>query len=270
MGDKRYPVPWRIALRLGLSILLGQKRSIREDGQLALARLSAPLRIDGSCHIPHRGPALITCNHFTRPGLPAWWIVFAISAQFQDPIHWVMTSSWRFQKHPLRKLLEPASRWLFRRVAHTYGFTCMPAMPPDPNQAIERARAVRRVLRYAKGTHHPLIGLAPEGRDGNNSTLQAPPPGAGRFVTHLAQLGLLVLPAGIFEEGESLNLRIGTPYSLTLPHDLAANQVDAWASRTVMHAIAALLPESLRGEWAIPHSTQRSPMGAVHETIEPC
>jgi hypothetical protein len=261
MGDKRYPIPWKIALRLGLSILLGQKRSIKEDGLRALAYLSEPLRIDGSLPIIHRSPVLITCNHFTRPGLPAWWIVFVISAQFQDPIHWVMTSSWRFQKNPLRKLLEPASRWLFRRVAHTYGFTCMPAMPPDPDQAVDRARAVRQVLRYAKETHCPLIGLAPEGRDGDNSILQTPPPGAGRFVTHLAQLGLLVLPAGIYEEGESLSLRFGTPYSINLPQGLTADQVDIWASRTVMHAIAALLPENQRGEWANLHSDDNSFMG---------
>jgi hypothetical protein len=269
MGAERYPFPWGVAWRLGLSILLGKKRSIAEDGQRALPYLSRPLRIAGRASLPIRDPALITCNHFTRPGLPAWWIVLAISPQFQEPVHWVMTSSWRFQKHPLRKLLEPVSGWLFQRVAHTYGFTNMPAMPPEPAQAAERARAVRRVLRYVKKTHLPVIGLAPEGRDGESSILQTPPPGLGRFVIHLAQLGLPVLPVGIFEEGEALCLRFGAPYSLTLPQDLEADEVDVWGSRTVMNAIAALLPESLRGEWAIPHSTKRSPKGAVYETIEP-
>jgi hypothetical protein len=270
MGDKRYPFPWGLAWRLGLSILLGKKRSIGEDGQRALAYLSRPLRIAGNCHIPQRGPALITCNHFTRPGLPAWWIVLAISPQFQEPVHWVMTSSWRFDHHPLRKLLEPVSRRLFQRVGRTYGFTSMPAMPPEPDQAAERAWAVRRVLRYVKGAHLPVVGLAPEGRDGASSILQTPPPGLGRFVIHLAQLGLPALPVGIFEEGEALCLQFGAPYSLTPPPDLPPEAADVWGSRTVMNAIAALLPENLRGEWAIPHSTPRSPMGAVHETIEPC
>jgi hypothetical protein len=253
---------------LALSILRGQKRSVREDGRRCLAYLSPQLRIGGSSNIPPRSPILVTCNHFSRPGLPAWWIVLAISAQLEYPIHWIMTSGWRFQSHPLKNILSPATSWLFRLVAQTYDFTSMPPMPPDPTQEVERARAVRRVLSFAKKNNFPVIGLAPEGRDGLDAVLQAPPPGAGRFIGHLAKLGLQILPVGFFEVGDTLCLRFGKGYTLDIPEDLTGAERDAWVSRTVMQAIANLLPEDLRGDWGSHHASAIPSIGTANETAE--
>jgi 1-acyl-sn-glycerol-3-phosphate acyltransferase len=268
VAEALYPFPWRIALGLAVSILRGQRRSIQEDGENCLSYIKDRLRIDGGSNISTRSRLLITCNHYTRRGLPAWWIVLAISAQFPDPIHWVMTSGWRFQNHPLRKVLYPVSTWLFKRVAKAYDFTSMPPMPPEPKEASERSRAVRNVLSYVKENDFAVVGLAPEGRDNEASGLLAPPPGAGRFIAHLYRLGLKILPVGIYEEGSRLCLHFGEAYSLDILEGIPADVLDNLVSKRVMQEIAQLLPETQRGEYADDNQIETQPPGAVHETLE--
>ena len=74
-----------------------------------------------------------------------------------------------------------------------------------------------------------------------------PPPGLGRFVAMLAPLCQVILPAGIYEDGERLCVRFGQPYRLEIPAGLTNDQIDEHASLVVMRAIAKLLPERLRG-----------------------
>lgn len=246
----RYPIPWGTASRLAVSLLGERQRCINEDGQRSLATLPTPARLAGQQYLPPQGRCLITCNHYTRPGLPAWWTVLAISAAVPYPIHWVITSALTFNRHPLKKPFTPLTRLVLSRVAQVYGFTTMPPMPPHPGQAAGRARSVRRVLAYARESPCPVVGLAPEGRDTEQSILQQPPPGAGRFMLHLARLGLCVVPAGVFEESQRFNVQFGKPFQLDFPPGLPAADIDRLASQQVMQAIARLLPERMRGEWA--------------------
>jgi hypothetical protein len=118
----------------------------------------------------------VTCNHYTRPGLPAWWLVLTVSASVAacrapeaDPeICWTMTADWTFPDTAWKRwLLTPVTRWAFSRVAQVYSFLPMPAMPPSPGQEKARALAVLRVLRLARQLAHQggMIGLGREDRD---------------------------------------------------------------------------------------------------------
>jgi len=249
-----YALPWRTIAQLLLSAAVmpdtWPHRSFRKDAQACVARLRPALHIHGREHIPNHGPCLLTVNHYTRPGFRAWWIALALSAAVPADIHWVMTAAWTYPDRLRASTVTTATRWLFRRFAQVYGFTTMPPMPPDPRDTAARAVAVWQVLAYVRTSARPLVGLAPEGGDSPDGTLQWPPVGAGRFVLHLAQRGLALLPVGSFEREGALCLRFGAPYRLAVPSGLSAAERDRQASETIMHHIAQQLPAHLRGEFS--------------------
>lgn len=249
----RYALPMRTVAQVLLSALptnAQPHRSFREDAQVCVARLRPALCIYGREHIPRHGPCLLTINHYTRPGFQAWWIALALSAAMPIDVHWIMTAAWTYPDHLRARTITRATRWLFRRLARVYGFTTMPPMPPDPRDTAERAVAVRQVLAYVHGATHPVIGLAPEGSDSPDGTLQWPPMGVGRFVLHLARRGLALVPVGSFEADGALCLRFGKPYRLAVPPSLSARERDRQASQVIMRHIAQQLPAHLRGEFA--------------------
>jgi hypothetical protein len=221
-------------------------RSFRRDARLLVDRLSPPLRVDGAFPNVERGSWLVVVNHYTRPGFRAWWITMAISATLPREVGWVTTSTLTFPDRLRASTITPASRWFLRHVAKLYGFVAMPPMPPRPFEVQARAAAVRRALRRA-AEPDALLGLAPEGGDMPGGVLTPPPSGSGRFLSHLARHGLRFLPVGAFEDERRLCLHFGTPFDLPrrLPEPL-----DESASYVVMSAIAACLPERLRGTYA--------------------
>jgi 1-acyl-sn-glycerol-3-phosphate acyltransferase len=247
-GYPSYPLPWKTALNLLAAILLRSNREFRADARACLAGLQPPLQVFGEDNIPVGHPCVITCNHYSRPGFRAWWLALAISAVLPVEVHWVITSAWTFPERRYGKFLARITRLLFPHVARVYAFTAMPPMPPDPSEAAARARAVRQVLAYARQVPCPLVGLAPEGGD-TGSVLHMPLPGVGRFIAHLAGLGLQISPVGVYEAGGRFCLCFGQPYSLQLPSGLSISERDRYASQVVMSRIAILLPERLRGEF---------------------
>lgn len=265
MKHPRFPLPWSAVAGLTGSLLTRRPRSLGSDGQRCLEGLRKPVSVLGWEHLPETGSLLLVCNHYTRPGLPAWWMVLAVSAHLPYPIHWIISAAYTFNDHPLWKRLTPLSAWLLRRTAQTYNCTPMPPLPPfragfglngaaadrpNPLESSARAEAVRQLLRYAKANTEVAIGLAPEGRDAPGARLQAPPPGSGRFMAHLARLGRRILPVGIYEIDEHLCLHFGAPFTLELPAGLPAQELDHHAAAQVMRAIAALLPEPLQGPYS--------------------
>jgi hypothetical protein len=90
----------------------------------------------------------------------------------------------------------------------------------------------------------------PEGEDEKLGSLQMPPPGAGRFMLQLASQGLVVVPAAIYESDGALCVHFGPHFPLDASSELPAAERDRQAIRQVMVAIASLLPERLRGEFA--------------------
>ncbi len=216
------------------------------DAALAMTGVYPSPQVHGGEHIPPHGPGLIVCNHYTRPGLEAWWLVWAISdavARRRAPeadaeIHWVMTAAWTFPTSPWRhRFLTPLTRWAFRRVARVYGFVPMPPMPPAPEEVVARAVAVRQTLRLARwAAHHGgLLGLAPEGRDVPGG-LGQPPEGAGDFIARLTAMGLPILPVGVAESGGRLCLSFGPMFTPDVP--AARAERDRAVCEQVMESIA--------------------------------
>jgi hypothetical protein len=243
----RYTLPRALVGGLALAVVAGKSRSFRADALAAMAHLRPPLVVLGGENLPQAGPCLLTVNHYYRPGFQAWWIALGLSSVVAYDVHWVMTSAWTYTD-PLGKLvLAPAMRWLLRRLARVYGFT---AMPPEAVEVEARASAVRKVLAWARAMPQGALGLAPEGRDAPAGVLQWPPSGAGRFISHLAGMGLRLVPVGAYESEEGLCLRVGAPYALDLAPDTPPDERDRQASRQVMRRIAALVPPPLQGEFA--------------------
>jgi hypothetical protein len=246
-----YPIPRKVFLKAGLAALTGTRRSFREDALACVAKLEPLMKVDWIGSPPDAGissvrPCVITVNHYARPGFSAWWLALGISAALPVDVHWVITAAWTYPDRLRASTLTPFSRWLFRRVAHTYGFTNMPAMPPKPDEVEARATAVRRVLRYAKGAKSPLVGLSPEGGDfAPPGGLADPPSGAGRFILLLSDLGLEILPVAAYEDNERFCLRFGLPYHLEIPPGHSRAERDCLASQLVMSRIAELLPPAL-------------------------
>ena len=239
-----YPLPRRLALALFRDTLFLRSRSFQADSRACINLLNSPLQVISPEKIPSEGPALLVMNHYSRPGFQAYWIALGISATVPTEIHWLMTNTWTFLGP-----LEPITRWFFPRVAHVYGFTTTPPMPPNPRDMVERAFAVRRVLQVAR-SQRAIIALAPEGRDHPKGILGPPPPGVGRFIQQLAKYCQRITPIGVYEDEVGLCLNFGPAFELDpLPEDFSAKERDQFISQQVMHAIARQLPEKSRGEY---------------------
>jgi 1-acyl-sn-glycerol-3-phosphate acyltransferase len=249
MEYPRYSYPLRLAPGLIANVFFGGRRSFRRDGLACIERLKPSLQVLGKENIPRGGPGLITFNHYYRPGFSAWWMALALTAIVPVEIHFVMTGELTFPGKWYAPLGMAGSRWLLRRFSRLYGFTAMPPMPPRPWDVEARARSVRAALAFAKAHPQAILGLAPEGGDQPGGLANWPPAGAGRFVLLLAELGFPILPVGCFEEAGEFCLRFGLPYRLQVPRGLGPEGKDQRTAQIVMSAIAAQLPERLRGEF---------------------
>ncbi len=225
------------------------RRSFRRDALALAAKMDPPFQVLGQEFIPTSGPCLLISNHYYRPGFDAWQRALAISAAMPVEVRWIITSALTYPGRLQNRVLGGLSRWFLARVARVYGFFGMPPMPPDPRDAEARAAAVRRVVAYIRQAPEAVIGLTPEGRDILECRLGWPPPGAGRFVLHLANLGLRLVPLGVYEEGGCLWLHFGPVFKLEAPLGLPPGDLDRWASRQVMEHLARQLPEKIRGEF---------------------
>ena len=103
--------------KLLIASLRGERRSFAEDSRLCLEKLPAPLEVLGKDHIPQTGPCLVTVNHYARSGFGAWWLAFAVSAALPIEVHWVFTAEWTYQDYLRRRLITPATRWIFEKLA---------------------------------------------------------------------------------------------------------------------------------------------------------
>ena len=244
----RYPLPRWSGGGFLWDVLAQRPRSFARDAQEAVARLHPPPMVTGTEHVPAEGPCLVTCNHYSRPGFAAWWLTLAITAAVaacrapgaDREIHWVMTAAWRFEGSRWKpRILTPATRWVFARVARVYGFVTMPPMPPAPEEVEARAAAVLRTLRLARrlAREGGMVGLAPEGRDVPEG-LGEPPEGVGEFMCLLVKAGLPILPVGVTEQSGRLRISFGQLFVPEIPPSRIER--DRVVAQQVVGAIADL------------------------------
>jgi hypothetical protein len=245
-----YSYPSGVFARLARDTVLLRHRDFHQDAKACIQNLRPPLRLRGEENVPQQGPCVITVNHYHRPGFGAEWLALAVAAIVPVPMHWIMTGEWTHPAGWLRLIGVAGSCVVLKRIAHIYGFTTMPPMPPRPEDVQARAAAVRAVLEFVKRTEDPILGLAPEGCDPPGGVLTRPAPGLGRFGLLLSRAGLAFLPAGAYEEDGSFHLRFGERYLLRVGNDLASDEKDQCAMQIIMKKIADLLPRRLRGEFA--------------------
>ncbi|MCA1554293.1 MAG: 1-acyl-sn-glycerol-3-phosphate acyltransferase [Chloroflexi bacterium] len=255
-----YHLPYLLVLPRLPSFLLGQRRSLSHDLQLIFNATGNAPRAIGAEHIPTRGGFVLVMNHYHRQDIPAWWTALAAFAPLAKrraslasaDVRLLVASQWTYDNHWQRALVEPLTRFVIGRIAHTYNFLTIEPNALGRAQANERAASMRHVLAAAKDARRQeqVIGLAPEGGDSADGALMALPEGAGRFMLLLAATGLPFLPVGVCAESNTLVARYGEPFQLSTPPGLAKAKLDAWAAREVMTRIAALLPPELRGAYA--------------------
>ncbi|MBI3914845.1 MAG: hypothetical protein HY327_11760 [Chloroflexi bacterium] len=248
----RYAYPIRLLLIPALRVLLGIQSSISRDAALLLRGARPAPRILNAGHVPPASPFICVFNHYDRAGLGAWWsgalIAHAIAQQrAREPrdAHFLMTSHWWYPGGWEKTLKQPATRWLFGRLAKAYGIVLLP--PVIDEYRGTAAPALKRAIALTRGENPQLIALAPEGMTGAGQALREPPQGAGLFLQLLSHDAIDFLPAGIYEASDALTLQFGAPFRLNVPRGFARNAKDREIARKVMVEIGKCLPERMRG-----------------------
>jgi 1-acyl-sn-glycerol-3-phosphate acyltransferase len=237
----RYPAIEPVALRAIAGSMLVYHRSLHSDALRMTAKLRPSLRVNGREHIPAAGPCLITANHYSRPGFPTAWIGLSISSVVPHEVTWITVTEWVYPGQWREHILRPVMRFALGGIRRGYDFLAMPTMVPGYASSLQRADGVRKVMHAVRQNPNIVLGLTPEGMDFPGGNLGTPPPGAGKFILALNQLGLRLLPVAVFEDHGALTLHFGESYNLSLPPDLPSEEVDAFVSTLVMGRIARLM-----------------------------
>ena len=250
MASPKYSYPPGLLASVALDVVLLRCRNFRRDGIACIESLQPPLQVLGREHVPAKGPCVVSVNHYHRAGFGAQWIALAIAATIPAEMHWVMTGEFTYPGKWYESIGALGSRLLLGRLAHIYGFSTMPPMPPRQKDVEARAASVRKVLDFVRHAQNPILGLAPEGHDPPSGVLTRPARGVGRFGLLLSRAGLKFVPLSAYEAEGVFTLQFGEAYELCVAADLSADEKDTQAAYTIMTNIAKLLPMNLRGEFA--------------------
>lgn len=236
-----YPDINPTVLKTLLARLFGRKRSFHDDSVRLCGQVRPAILYEGLGNLPAERPLLITANHFHRKGFNTAWIALAISAVFSGEVHWILSNEWLFEGNPLAFLLRPLMRFVLKSITLAYDFSPMPTMTPGHSTPQGRSAGVRGVIERLRLHPDSILGLTPEGMDSQDGHLRLPPTGVGRFVLHLQQMGVTLLPAAVYEANGALYVSFGRPWKLNPPDGLSKAELDLWARQEVMRPIQALL-----------------------------
>ena len=245
-----YRVPAPTLTAIGLSVLLGRRRSfVRDAIGIMRTNRNRPRRVEGIENIPREGPFIVVMNHLSRRGLRPFTCAMAIAEAVASvrpgaaEIHWAFTSEYVDLRVgpvtiPVRLL-----RWIFGRVARIYGLV---TIARREELVMGRATALRQMARIV--AKEP-IGLTPEGLE-SNGVLIRPQPGTGLFLASVEGHRAPLLPVGLYEDGDAFCVRFGSPFRIELPRGVGRAEQDRLASDQVMLAIGRELPPAYWGAYA--------------------
>lgn len=238
-----------------LRVLLGIPSQLSHDTALLLRGAHPAPRALNIENIPADSPFVLTLNHYDHPGLAAWWgaalIATTIAARRTcEPheLHMMMAREWWYPHGYERWTKQPLTNWFFGQVSKAYGTIRLPPVLSNGEFRGEGAIAIRKAMALTHGDNPQLVGLAPEGKTGDNLSLCAPPHGCGLFMLLLTYDRIPILPVGVYEdETQTLIANFGEPYMLTVPRHLPKQERDRESARQVMIHIGRQLPKRMWG-----------------------
>ncbi|MGQ9571805.1 MAG: hypothetical protein ACUVV3_01235 [Dehalococcoidia bacterium] len=241
----RYEFPRLPLVGFGIDLLLGRQRSFLKDSQTVMEANLYRREVRCLENVPGEGPFVLITNHYARRGLQPYHCAMFITTVIAErrplspDIRWVFTSEW--YGYRLGPIPVPAwlIRWVFRRVGKIYGQV---VMPRQASLAVGRAAVMRRLARLAQ---RELIGLMPEA--GGPGVLREPLEGSGLFLQALSERSLPLVPAGVWEEDDTLIVRFGEPFALSVAKEGTREEQDRRAREQVMVAVGRLLPQAYWG-----------------------
>lgn len=197
-----------------------------------LFRLFARVTVEGKENIPTSGPVLVVSNHTNNLDPPVIavsmprQIIYMAKQEIMDAVH-----GWQ--------------HWCLR----SYGMISM------DRSRVDRGAMQEALDYFDKGG---IVGIFPEGTRSHTGVLQRPGMGAALLVfsaqvpvVPVAVMGLAGLDVNLrtFLRRPRIHVRFGEPLTFTAPEQLMDRKALREASERMMRAIAALLPEELRGSY---------------------
>lgn len=244
-----YRIPLSRLAQAGLFMLQGRPRSLGADFKWLTSDLPVSPVVRGSDNIPTSGPYVVAANHYERPGLWMGWSAMIVARTIYEHtgerLRWIAISEWHQYRLGFVPVPPAITHWIFGRFFDTFGFI---SMAPAVAGVQERRQGVRAALDAVKAGD--AIGIFPEANIGATPAMIEAQPGSGSFVLAMSQRGASIIPLGLFEVNRRLNAVFAPPVDLSETHDLSRADRDAAVRDKVMRAIAALLPEELRGFYA--------------------
>ena len=238
---------------LASAALLGRRNLGRDGVALASGWYPRP-RVAGGANVPERGAFIVVMNHYERSGLRVWWPVMLISAaiwrrRHESPaVRWLITDRLYGFRVAGLTLPDPAVRWALRLVARTYDLVLV-----HRERAGLRVSALRGARDALEGRGRRLpspIGITPEAASSGGRELGPAWPNSGMALAWLSRGQTPIVPAAVYEDKEGrLTARFGPPFTLDWPGLRRAHDRRDELTDRAMSAVAALLPEELRGPY---------------------
>ena len=184
--------------------------------------------IQGRENVPRKGPLILASNHLNNADSPV------LTHATPRRISWLTKAEW---------VSTPVIGWMMN----------LAGMIP-----VRRFDADLKALRRAQDLlkEGGCLGMFPEGTRSHGEGLKAGEPGSALIAL---RTGALVQPVAIwgtehvklprdFLRRTRVHVRFGEPFRLTADKRISREEVGA-GTRRIMAAIAAMLPEELRGEY---------------------
>jgi 1-acyl-sn-glycerol-3-phosphate acyltransferase len=183
----RIPRAW--APGFALDVFTGKERDLTADCAVWVRSLGERVRVEGIEHIPMEGPLVIVGNHLQGPGLWIGWATAAavdaiVKQRGRTPVHVMVSVAYdRASVGGVKKLL-PGTRWMFDRVAKTWGM-----IPVHPDRVGHAARQTLRAVGSGDS-----VAIYPEGAVQGVEGLFEPQESALKLIDLTAK-GARILPA---------------------------------------------------------------------------